>query len=247
MRRRSPDEQVESFRYRYHASEAAPVKEALQEWCEAQNLSGAEPELPAGIADRAADIWEPLIAVADAAGDDWPKRARAAAVFLTSRASDETLTKGVELLSHVRDAFGTEDRLWTKTLIDRLIARDESPWKDIRGKPLDDRGLASRLRPYGIKSKDVWIGGVTKKGYLAADFHGDWKRYLATPHTEGDEGDEREEIDNKDKTLADLADLAEGMAEADDVDGDPFARLKDPSYGLTDDLDVPAFLRRGAA
>ena len=50
-------------------------------------------------------------------------------------------------------------------LLQRLRDRDESPWKDIRGKPLDDRGLASRLKQYGIKSRDVWMAGKTKKGY----------------------------------------------------------------------------------
>src|SRR4029079_15830588 len=117
--------------------------------------------------------WEPLIAIADEAGSDWPKRARAAAVFLAGRAKDEALTKGVELLEHIRDAFGDEEKIWTTILLERLIARDESPWKDVRGKPLDDRGLASRLKEYGIKSRDVWIAGKTKKGYHASDFNDD--------------------------------------------------------------------------
>ena len=76
MKRRAPDEKVEPFRYRYHSAEAAPIKEALAEWCAAHDVSGAEPELPTGIEDRAADSWEPLLAIADAAGADWPKRAR---------------------------------------------------------------------------------------------------------------------------------------------------------------------------
>jgi hypothetical protein len=33
--------------------------------------------------DRAADTWEPLIAIADLAGDGWPARARTAAVRTT--------------------------------------------------------------------------------------------------------------------------------------------------------------------
>jgi hypothetical protein len=231
MKRRAPAEQVEPFRHRYQAGEAEPIRDNLREWCEehAAELMGAEPELPEGIKDRASDIWEPLVAVADVAGSDWPARARAAAVFFTKRSNDETLTRGVELLSHIRDAFGDDGKLHTKTLIDRLCERDESPWKDIRGKTLDDRGLASRLRPYGIKSKDIWIGGTTKKGYDAVDFHEDWARYLAPLDTMGDEGDEGEEIDNNDKNLADLADLADGM-ERDE--SDPFAADHDAKWGL---------------
>ena len=34
MRRRAPDEEVESFRLRYHPAEAEPIKMALAEWCQ---------------------------------------------------------------------------------------------------------------------------------------------------------------------------------------------------------------------
>ena len=41
-------------------------------------------------------------------------------------------------------------------MIDRLCDRPESPWTDVfRGKAINDRGLAVRLTPYGIKSRDV--------------------------------------------------------------------------------------------
>jgi len=79
MKRRAPDEQVESFRIRYHAPEAKAIKEALEQWCAAHDVTGAEPTLPDGIQDRAADCWEPLLAIADKAGSDWPVRARKAA------------------------------------------------------------------------------------------------------------------------------------------------------------------------
>jgi hypothetical protein len=210
MKRRAPDEKVESFRYRYHEDQAKPIRKALEDWCEEHgcNLAGAEPELPKGIEDRAADSWEPLLAIADEAGNDWPKRARAAATHLTGRAADETLTTGVELLAHIREAFGVEEKLWTETLLRRLCDKDESPWRDVRGRPLNDRGLASRLKHYGVKSKDVWSAGKTKKGYYAADFDDAWKRYLPSCHPLGDEGDEGEEIDNENKNLADIAAIA---------------------------------------
>ena len=125
MKRRSPDEKLEPFRYRYHSKEAEPIKVDLAEWCLAHDVTGKAPELPVGIEDRSADCWEPLIAIADEAGGDWPKRARAAATELTRRSTDETQTKGVELLHHIRDAFGDEDKLWTENLVDRLCERDE--------------------------------------------------------------------------------------------------------------------------
>ena len=34
-------------------------------------IAKARPEMPAGLNDRAADIWEPLLVLADLAGDGW--------------------------------------------------------------------------------------------------------------------------------------------------------------------------------
>ena len=86
---------------------------------------------------------------------------------------DETTSPGVELLEHIRDAFGA---VWTGTLIERLVERDESPWKDIRGKPLDDRGLAWEFQ---IRSCDVKLNGTNRKGYRAEQFTDIWRRYVA--------------------------------------------------------------------
>src|SRR5437660_2603500 len=65
---------------------------ALRERCirfvlENQNaIATARPEIPENLNDRAADIWEPLFALADIAGGDWPAKARRAAEGLTASA-----------------------------------------------------------------------------------------------------------------------------------------------------------------
>jgi hypothetical protein len=212
MRRRAPDEEVESFRLRYHPDQARPIRDALTEWCgEAQaEIAGYDPEMPAGITDRNADCWEPPLAIADAAGSDWPKRARDAAIYLTGAAAEAIVTVGVELLDHIREAFDGADRLWTSELIKRLCDREESPWKDIRGKPIDDRVLASRIKGYGVKSTDIRIGSERHKGYYASSFHDAWKRYLPTV---GDKGDKGDNFDNENNFVADVADVAAGKPE----------------------------------
>ena len=43
-----------------------------------QRLRDARPVTPNALSDRAADVWEPLIAIADDAGGDWPSPAAAA-------------------------------------------------------------------------------------------------------------------------------------------------------------------------
>src|SRR5262245_6088474 len=155
-----------------------PIMERLIEWCAERNCGLVEPELPSGIIDRNADCWEPLLVVADEAGGDWPERGRAAAIYLTDSAADENLTPAVELRGHIKFVFADEAHLATTILIDRLCGLDESPYRDIRGKPMDSLALAKKLKAYGIKSRVVRIGDKTPRGYVAADFHDAWGRYL---------------------------------------------------------------------
>ena len=233
MRRRAPDEPVESFRLRYHPAEAQPIAEALGEWCarHKSDINGYEPKLPDGIADRMADCWEPLLTIAEIAGDDWPARAHRAAIYLTSCALDDTLTSGVELLSHIRDAFLEADKIHTDTLLRRLIDREESPWADIRGKPLADRGLAERLRSYRIKSRDVKISGLNRKGYFKADFEQSWKSYLTPSPVSATSATSATNLGNKDNLVALVATVAPNRGESGE-DGDSFTPLKDPSLPL---------------
>ncbi len=46
------------------------LRDRLSSWMVRDDLEDAWPELPEGIEDRNADVWEPLLAVADAAGGD---------------------------------------------------------------------------------------------------------------------------------------------------------------------------------
>src|SRR5262249_57108763 len=123
---------------------------------------------------------------------------------------DESMSPDVELLAHCREAFGNEPALWTATLLDRLCSRDESPWKDIHGKPLDDRGLARRLKGFSIRSRDVMLSGTNRKGYRAEDFDDAWKRYL--PSSEGTSAisaTSASNLNNQNKNLAHLALIAD--------------------------------------
>lgn len=226
MRRRSPDEQVEPFRIKHHVPEAKPIKEALEQWCEGADLR--EPVLPDGVTDRAADIWEPLIAIADAYGGPWPEEARAAAIFFTkANHEDEARSSGVELLSHIRDAFGQDQHVSTVDLLKRLIDREESPWATIRGgKEMDSRGLAMRLKGYGIKSKPVRFGSLVAKGYSADDFADPWARYLP----EVTSVTRVTELINKNKSVTDVTDVtANGVETA--PNNTPKEGIPHPVYG----------------
>ena len=86
---------------------------------------GYEPRMPDSITDRTADIYEPLLSIADMAGGHWPKEAREAAVYLTGAARDDVTSAGRELLAHCKDAFLEFDRIWASELCRRLRDREE--------------------------------------------------------------------------------------------------------------------------
>jgi hypothetical protein len=187
MRRRSPGDRVEPFRRRVHQREGHPIRDELSAWAtRATNggLADHRPEMPDGITDRAADVWESLLTVADAAGGDWPGRARAAAVALVALLrEDGGGSLGVRLLTDLKAVWDGTEGMHTERILELLNALDEAPWGDLKGKPLDSRRLARMLAKYGVKPADVRavVAGVEKnrKGYRRADLHDPWRRYVA--------------------------------------------------------------------
>jgi hypothetical protein len=186
MRRRAPGEHVEPFRRRKAAKVGDELREALAGWMKAHadQLADAEPEMPAGLVDRPADVWEALLAIADLAGGPWPARSRKAALELNAARVEADPSLGVALLRDTRAVFDEADALATEELLKRLCALDESPWGDLRGKPLDARGLARRLKPYEVRPTTIRVGDATPKGYRRQDLADAWTRYLPdTPET----------------------------------------------------------------
>jgi hypothetical protein len=158
MRRRAPSETVEPYRRRLALAAGEGLRRRLEVWASTifDQVHGEFPEMPAGIADRNADVWEPLLSVADAAGGDWPKRSAVAAVALVSALGRGEGSLGVRLLTDIRTVFGNQQEMRTKELLKSLINMDESIWAEVnKGNPITDRGLAFRLRPYEIGSKDI--------------------------------------------------------------------------------------------
>ena len=59
-----------------------------------------------------------------------------------------------------------------------LIDMEESPWGDLKGKPLNARRLANLLKPYAVLSRQVRIGEKNQKGYTREALWDAWVRYL---------------------------------------------------------------------
>jgi hypothetical protein len=183
MKRRRHDQHVEPYRRRVHEREALDLYEALETLVaeSAEALENAWPTLPESIQDRDADVWEPLVAIADAAGGDWSVLARVAAERMVADAKNKPATLGIRLLADIRTAVGTEERISTGELLNRLHNMESAPWGSIKGEPIDARFLARTLNKYEIETNNTLkINGIATKGYAKHHFADAWDRYLPT-------------------------------------------------------------------
>jgi hypothetical protein len=192
MRRRAPDEGIEPFRRRLHAPHGEALRRRLTAWSEAvlQEATEARPEMPAGVEDRDADVWEPLLAVAGLAGGDWPRLAREAARAMVNAARESEPSLNIRLLADLRTIFESKEHknaghLSTKMVLAGLCSLESAPWNDLKGKPITDNQLARRLGQYGVKSKTLRLEhNIFAKGYAREDLHDVWRRYLPPPSDE---------------------------------------------------------------
>jgi 5S rRNA maturation endonuclease (ribonuclease M5) len=188
LKRRKATEQVDRARRRLLRDAGQALRARLEAVAPAliPRLAEAAPEIPDELDDRAADIWEPLLAIADLGGEAWGRRARQAAVALATGESREEDSRGLMLLRDIRRVLvglGVS-RISTAVLIRELAADEESPWAEWwderEEKPAkgSQRELARLLKPYGVQSRTLRIDGAQAKGYECADFRDAWARYL---------------------------------------------------------------------
>jgi Protein of unknown function (DUF3631) len=148
-----------------------------------------DPEMPAGLRNRFADNWRPLISIADSLG--WGAQAREAMLVFSREFKDADIK--ILLLGDIRKAFDArkEDRLPTKTLLADLHALGDSDWPEFRGlrgdqqpHKLRDTEMASMLREFGIRPRAIWPANRTAaskstKGYRRSQFEDVWAAYCS--------------------------------------------------------------------
>lgn len=189
MKRKTSAEKVDRLRRRLVREDAERIRTELSAWATGavQALADAWPALPDDLDDRAADAWEPLLAIADAAGHGWAGRARSAALALADDKDGDESVGGL-LLLHIREALDGHDRMSTVELLAELVDREDAPWARWWGNDVDaghTKGPASRLakilQPFGIAPKVLRIGEATPRGYEREMFEEAWVRYLPPP------------------------------------------------------------------
>jgi hypothetical protein len=194
MRRRTAGERVSQFRSRRDGPILDAVRERLAAWAaeELEMLAKAEPAMP--VEDRAADTWEPLIAIADAVGGHWPATARAACKAMVDQAgdADEEQSLAVKLLADIKGVFADYhvSFLSSGDLIAELRRIEDSPWDDFDYNPSK---LAFRLKDFGIKPGRNPAGNV--RGYSLEALSDVFERYLRqTPSDPSETTDEQESL-----------------------------------------------------
>jgi Protein of unknown function (DUF3631) len=194
MERRLAGERVDRLRLRRAEAEIAPLRELLAAWAEVarEQLAAAEPLFPTGMTnDRLMDVAEPLFAIADVEGGDWPARIRRAVMATEDvgvQIAEEELS--VMALRHLYGAITEtgEDRITTDAALAYMIRQDDGPWAEWWGEKVDAGkaiGPARRLRRYlerfdNVKPKQIRFGDVSLKGYELTPVLEAVNRYL--PH-----------------------------------------------------------------
>jgi hypothetical protein len=125
MRKRMRGEAVEPFRPSQHELDGQLLYDELAAWVatvvdKAHNI---EPVMPAGIADRDADVWMPLLAVGELAGGPWPDMARDTALkFVQSANEGKAPSLGVQLVVDAYQASQINARKLRRSAYDQLMA-----------------------------------------------------------------------------------------------------------------------------
>jgi putative DNA primase/helicase len=143
-----------------------------------------EPSIPKCLYNRGEENWEPLLFVAEHAGEAWVKRARAAAEALTKTERQPTLT--VRLLESIWKAYQPQpDKdpapfLATAELLAKLHTDPDEDWNTSGpgGRPITAAWLRERLRhllePEGTQRPDH----AGPRGYAFRQFAGAFARYI---------------------------------------------------------------------
>src|ERR1700691_1503466 len=132
---------------------------------------------------RQEDIWRPLFSIIHILSPEREKEFRAIAIRLTAEKRENEEDRLVRLLRDVRIVFqmSKDNKISTVDLLSRLASMPESRWGN-----LNVFHLATLLRRFEIKPKQLWIGGSNVRGYALEDFEDSFARYTTEPEPQID-------------------------------------------------------------
>ena len=184
LRRKLSSEKISRLRHADPAVFKVLAEKLARFGCDyTDQLKVSRPLLSDKLTDREQDNWEPLLAIALLAGDDWFKKATIAAIKLSDLSKERVATTSNELLSDIENVFIDKEitRISTVNLINALCEDDEAPWSTYnKGKPIAPRQLVNQLKFYGIKPRQIDINFVQARGFDLSDLKNTFLRYLAS-------------------------------------------------------------------
>jgi hypothetical protein len=190
MRRRLPHETVEALRTRRIQNDATPIREALQGW---QNgkvvdlLNQIEVADVPELGNRQMDISEPLLQIAQLAGNGWPaKLLKALRDIFGHKSTEDDGSTSVLLLYDIRDIFAKPERdeIPSRDMVAALNEIEGRPWAEwSKGRGLSPNNLARLLKKYHIYPTNLRVRVNVPKGYRRVDFEDAWERYCSHPKT----------------------------------------------------------------
>jgi hypothetical protein len=184
-RRRRKDEHIEKFKH-VDDDGLVDLRRRLRRWAmdNEETLRGANPSMPDELANRRADNWFLLLAIADLCSgvEDFGDKARLAAIKIEGKADNKTLN--ARLLADIKVLSDADPKLpcmHSATIVKKLLDDPEKSWSEaFKGKPLTQNRLARALGAYGIISTNVTPPGETEaKGYRFSDFAEAWAIYVS--------------------------------------------------------------------
>jgi putative DNA primase/helicase len=172
-------EKVVSLRHTVEDETFVTLQRKLLRWA-SDNMSAlkkATPAMPEGFANRLEENFVLLFAIADLAGGDWPKKARAAARRLAGEHNEPST--GKRLLAAFRDLFAKHGKVLASDRVAELLAADEEgEWANYRGHRINKWEIAQLLRPYNIRPELIWQRGKPVRGYKAERFATAFRHFL---------------------------------------------------------------------
>jgi putative DNA primase/helicase len=165
----------------------ADLRRKLARWSadNAPALKDAKPPYPAGFANRLQANWRLLLAVAELAGGQWPKKAREAAARLSRLTRRQSWD--VQMFEAFQKIFASGRKFITsKEVPEALTADPDSVWCEYNhGGPITQRQVAAILEPYGIHSGVIHPtrrSNLSPRGYKIEQFREMFVHYqIGTP------------------------------------------------------------------
>jgi hypothetical protein len=179
LQRKAASETLMPFRSRDVGS-LVHLKQKAARWVKDNRaaLVEGDPEMPEIVLNRAADNWLPLFAIADLARGHWPHTAREIA---KASATDTSATFPIMLLVDLQMVFERRgDKIHSDDLVADLWEMEDRPWAEYGpyGKPISKNQVASLLSNFHVAPKQVWCGGLNRRGYTRDMLEGAFSRYL---------------------------------------------------------------------